>query len=139
MWGVRGAGGFARELGARRARGQPATSGAAARAAVAAAEGPRAGGVTENGDPEGEEARRTDPGGEGTQRRLDPDLAARAAARRAARRPPPPPVDTRRYQRIIGLLGLALVIVISISFLTTHGPGTAGTPPSNKLHYFSAH
>ncbi|HEY2160718.1 MAG TPA: redoxin family protein [Solirubrobacteraceae bacterium] len=47
-------------------------------------------------------------------------------------------IDTRRYQRIIGLLGLAVVIVISISFLTTHGPGTAGIPAGKKLHYFAA-
>ena len=40
-------------------------------------------------------------------RRLDPDLAAQAAARRATRRRPPPVVDTRRYQRMIGLLGIA--------------------------------
>ena len=75
---------------------------------------------------------------EGSQRRLDPDLAARAAARRAERRPPPPVVDTRRYQRVIGLFGLLLVVVISISFLTTHAPGTAGIPAGKKLHYFSA-
>ncbi len=72
------------------------------------------------------------------QRRLDPDLAAKAAARRTARRPPPPVVDTRRYQRMIGLFGLLLVVVISISFLTTHNPGTAGIPAGQKLHYFSA-
>ncbi|HEY2436264.1 MAG TPA: redoxin domain-containing protein [Solirubrobacteraceae bacterium] len=47
-------------------------------------------------------------------------------------------IDTRRYQRMIGLLGLALVIVISISFLTTHGPGTAGIPAGRKLHFFAA-
>jgi peroxiredoxin len=71
-------------------------------------------------------------------RRLDPELAAQAAARRAARRPPAPVVDTRRYQRLIGLFGLLLVVVISISFLTTHGPGTAGIPAGKKLHYFAA-
>lgn len=71
-------------------------------------------------------------------RRLDPELAAQAAARRAARRPPAPVVDTRRYQRMIGLFGLLLVVVISISFLTSHGPGTAGIPAGHKLHYFAA-
>jgi peroxiredoxin len=39
---------------------------------------------------------------------------------------------------VIGLFGLLLVVVISISFLTTHGPGTAGIPAGKKLHYFSA-
>jgi peroxiredoxin len=75
---------------------------------------------------------------EGSPRRLDPDLAAQAAARRAARRPPPPVVDTRRYQRMIGLFGLLLVVIISISFLTSQGPGTAGIPAGKKLHYFAA-
>lgn len=80
----------------------------------------------------------TDPEREGAPRRLDPDLAARAAAERAARRTPPPAIDTRRYQRMIGLLGVALVIIISISFLTTHGAGTAGIPAGKKLHFFAA-
>jgi peroxiredoxin len=71
-------------------------------------------------------------------RRLDPEAAAQAAARRATRRSPQPVVDTRRYQRMIGLFGLLLVVVISISFLTTHGPGTAGIPAGKKLHYFAA-
>ena len=71
-------------------------------------------------------------------RRLDPELAAQAAARRATRRAPPPVVDTRRYQRMIGLFGLLLVVVISISFLTSHGPGTAGIAAGKKLHYFAA-
>jgi peroxiredoxin len=39
---------------------------------------------------------------------------------------------------MIGLFGLLLVVVISISFLTTHNPGTAGIPAGKKLHYFSA-
>jgi peroxiredoxin len=39
---------------------------------------------------------------------------------------------------MIGLLGIALVLIISISFLTTHGPGTAGIPAGKKLHYFAA-
>lgn len=72
-------------------------------------------------------------------RRLDPDRAARAAARRAARRPGPAPVvDTRRYQRIIGLFGLTLVVVISIAFLTSRGRGTAGIPAGDPLRWFAA-
>lgn len=72
-------------------------------------------------------------------RRLDPDRAAQQAARRAARRPPPAPViDTRRYQRMIGLLGLTLVVVISIAFLTSRSAGTAGIPAGQRLHLFAA-
>lgn len=83
----------------------------------------------------------TGPDGEGPpqgpRRRLDPDRAA-TAARRRARRPTPPVIDTRRYQRIIGLFGLALVVVISVSFLTTRGQGTVGIPAGQKLHFFAA-
>jgi peroxiredoxin len=68
--------------------------------------------------------------------RLDPDRAA--AERRAARHPPPQVVDTRRYQRLIGLFGLLLVIVISVSFLTTRGVGTAGVPAGKSLPLFAA-
>ncbi|HLY48339.1 MAG TPA: TlpA disulfide reductase family protein [Solirubrobacteraceae bacterium] len=68
--------------------------------------------------------------------RLDPARAA--AARRALRHPAPQVVDTRRYQRLIGLFGLLLVIVISVSFLTTRGPGTAGVPAGKRLPLFAA-
>jgi hypothetical protein len=71
-------------------------------------------------------------------RRLDPDRAAAAAERRARPAPAPPVVDTRRYQRMIGLIGLLLVVVISVSFLTTHGTGTAGIPAGKRLHFFAA-
>ena len=71
-------------------------------------------------------------------RRLDPDRAARAAAERAARHAPRPVVDTRRYQRLIGLFGLGLVIIISISFLTSRGVGTAGVPAGHQLPLFAA-
>jgi peroxiredoxin len=86
--------------------------------------------------------RRLDPdraasGGE-PRHRLDPDLAAQAAARRGPRRPPPPVIDTRRYQRMIGLVGLTLVVVISIAFLSSHGAGTAGIPAGQHLHFFAA-
>ena len=74
----------------------------------------------------------------GPRHRLDPDRAAAAAARRSTPRAPPPVIDTRRYQRIIGLFGLLVVIVISVSFLTTRGVGTAGIPPGKRLHLFAA-
>lgn len=71
-------------------------------------------------------------------RRLDPEKAARAAAERAARHPAPQVIDTRRYQRLIGLFGLALVIIISVSFLTSRGQGTAGIPAGHRLALFAA-
>jgi Redoxin len=72
----------------------------------------------------------------GAPRRLDPDRAA-AGARRRERRPPPV-IDTRPYQRFIGLLGLVLVVVVSIAFLTSHGAGTAGVPPGQRIDRFAA-
>jgi peroxiredoxin len=70
--------------------------------------------------------------------RLDPDRAAQAAARRAARRPPPPVIDTRRYQRVVGLIGLTLVVVVSVAFLSSHGQGTAGIPAGKRMVLFAA-
>jgi peroxiredoxin len=70
--------------------------------------------------------------------RLDPDRAAAAASRRAARRPAPPVIDTRRYQRVIGLIGLTLVVVISVAFLSSHSQGTAGIPAGQRLSFFAA-
>jgi hypothetical protein len=76
-------------------------------------------------------------------RRLDPDRAARSAAERAARRgraghQSPAPIDTRRYQRMIGLFGLTLVVLIFVSFLLSHGSGTAGIPAHHQMPYFAA-
>ena len=83
-------------------------------------------------------------------RRLDPDRAAAdpAALEPAARGPAAPDLDDpasatrafspRRYQWMIGLLGIALVIAFSISELTAHGPGTAGVPAGKALPAFAA-
>src|SRR5207248_6058996 len=71
-------------------------------------------------------------------RRLDPDRAAAAAPRKEPPPPPAPVIDTRRYQRMIGLFGLLLVIVVAVSFLTTRGVGTAGIPAGKRLVLFSA-
>jgi AhpC/TSA family len=73
----------------------------------------------------------------GSPPRLDPDQAAETA-RRAARHAPPQVVDTRRYQRAIGFFGLLLVIIISVSFLTSRGTGTAGVPAGRQLPLFAA-
>jgi len=70
-------------------------------------------------------------------RRLDPDRAIRST--RTARRPPPRAVvDTRRYQRLIGLFGLLVIVVISVAFITSRRPGTAGIPPGQRLDRFAA-
>lgn len=77
------------------------------------------------------------PGADSTsRRRLDPDRAA--AARRVRTHPIPQVVDTRRYQRIIGLFGLVVVVVVSVAFLTTRGAGTAGVPAGKRLPMFAA-
>lgn len=89
--------------------------------------------MTEEAGPGGDEGPRADPP---PRRRLDPEAAA--ATRRAARHPPPPVIDTRPYQRMIGLFGLLLVVVISIAFLTSRGVGTAGIPAGKRLPMFAA-
>jgi peroxiredoxin len=69
--------------------------------------------------------------------RLDPDRAA-AAARRARRHQPPQVIDTRRYQRVIGIFGVSLVVIVAVSFLLSRGQGTAGVPAGNHLPLFAA-
>jgi peroxiredoxin len=83
------------------------------------------------------------PGGEGGQDaarpprpRLDPDRAA--GARRPTPRLPASPIDTRPYQRVIGGIGLLIVVVVSIAFLTSHRAGTAGIPAGRHLQLFAA-
>jgi AhpC/TSA family len=51
---------------------------------------------------------------------------------------PGPEVDTRRYRWMIGGFGLVLVVAISIYQFATHGVGTTGVPPGQRLHFFSA-
>jgi peroxiredoxin len=69
-------------------------------------------------------------------RRLDPDRAA--ATRRAERPPPPPVVDTRRYQRMIGIFGLAIVAIVAVAFLFSDHSGTPGIPAGKSLPVFAA-
>jgi len=86
------------------------------------------------GEPDGE------PDGEGGwQHALDPDLAAETA-RDAGRhgRAPAPVIDTRRYRWMIGVFGLAIVIVISVVSLLQRGVATTGVPPHQRLLYFAA-
>lgn len=69
-------------------------------------------------------------------RRLDPDRAA--AARRTARHPPPQVVDTRRYQRMIGVFGLTLAAIVAVAFFLSNHPVTAGIPAGKPLQLFAA-
>ncbi|MEO6857420.1 MAG: TlpA disulfide reductase family protein [Solirubrobacteraceae bacterium] len=70
--------------------------------------------------------------------RLDPERA------RSTRRPSSvtlasaSSVDPRRYRWIIGIFGLFLVVVVSVYQFATHGVGTTGVPPGQRLHYFAA-
>jgi peroxiredoxin len=63
--------------------------------------------------------------------------------------PATPPVDAlppttqasayaRRYRSIIGIIGLGLVIVFSVLQFVSHGVGSTGVPPGQRLHFFSA-
>jgi hypothetical protein len=69
--------------------------------------------------------------------RLDPDLAAEIAGRQKPT-PPAPVIDTRRYRWTIGILGLVIVAVISVYQFASHGLGSAGVPPGQRLHFFAA-
>jgi peroxiredoxin len=82
--------------------------------------------------------------------RLDPDAPRRPVAEPPAEQPadgPPPArvgrgpipiVDTRRYRWMIGIFGLLLVLAVSIYQFATHGVGTTGVPPGQRLHFFAA-
>lgn len=39
---------------------------------------------------------------------------------------------------MIGLIGLTLVVVVSVAFLSSHTPGTAGIPAGQSLRFFAA-
>ncbi len=70
-----------------------------------------------------------------------------AAHRRRRRRAPTPDpgrltrpvtVDTRRYRWMLGIFGLALVIVASIYQFATNGVASTGVAPGHRLHWFAA-
>ncbi len=85
--------------------------------------------------------------------RLDPDAVrgpaepeepghdARLAAGGDLTRPaaPAPVIDTRRYQRMIGLIGLALVVALSVYLFVNHrNGGTTGVTAGHRLRWFAA-
>jgi hypothetical protein len=47
-------------------------------------------------------------------------------------------IDTRPYRWAIGIFGLVLVIAFSVYVFASHGLGSAGVPPGQKLHLFVA-
>ena len=73
--------------------------------------------------------------------RLDPDQAiAKQKPQRAERplRSPPPAVNTRRYQWMIGGLGLLLVLIFSVYLYAHNGVTAPGIAGGKRLHYFVA-
>ncbi len=88
-------------------------------------------------EPEGPPAAKPEPEPTARAHRLDPD-AASAQAGASARPLPSPVLDTRRYRWMIGIFGLGLVAAISVYQFATHGVGTTGVPPGQRLHYFAA-
>jgi peroxiredoxin len=61
----------------------------------------------------------------------DPSAPAAASA-------PAPVIDTRRYQRMIGLIGLALVAALSVYLFVNHGSSTTGVTAGHRLRWFAA-
>jgi peroxiredoxin len=68
--------------------------------------------------------------------RLDPLRAAAASGVRPGQ--VKPVIDTRRYQWIIGIVGVTIVIVFSAYLLISHGITTPGVAPGQKMHDFVA-
>jgi peroxiredoxin len=68
-----------------------------------------------------------------------PDAPGPAGGSRPASASVPAPViDTRRYQRMIGLIGLALVAALSVYLLVDHGSSTTGVTAGHRLRWFAA-
>jgi peroxiredoxin len=77
------------------------------------------------------------PGGDELSR-LDPDRAG--VPEGDPRRPvaPGPVIDTRRYQRMIGLIGLVLVAALSVYLFVNHGSSSTGVTAGQRLRWFAA-
>ena len=88
-------------------------------------------------DPDGGEGHGRPAEGAPALQRLDPDLAAPPAAERAPS-PAPPAIDTRRYRWMIGIIGLALVVGISVYQFASHGVGSTGIAAGHPLSDFAA-
>jgi peroxiredoxin len=82
------------------------------------------------GAPADDEPSRLEPDSPGT---ADGDTSLPAAAS-----VPAPVIDTRRYQRMIGLIGLALVAALSVYLFVNHGSSTTGVTAGHRLRWFAA-
>jgi peroxiredoxin len=88
-------------------------------------------------DPTGGEGEGLAAEGAPSLQRLDPDRAAPPAAERPPP-PAPPAIDTRRYRWMIGIIGLALVLGISVYQFASHGVGSTGITAGHPLSDFAA-
>jgi peroxiredoxin len=73
--------------------------------------------------------------------RLDPDAAAPESpdpAPQPAVAPAPPAIDTRRYQWMIGAIGLAVVVAVGVYLFATHGTSSTGVTAGHRLRWFAA-
>jgi peroxiredoxin len=69
---------------------------------------------------------------------LDPERAVEEQRSRSKPELPPPVIDTRPYRWAIGIFGIALVIVLSVVQLASHGIKSTGIAPGSRLFYFAA-
>jgi peroxiredoxin len=97
--------------------------------------------------PTGDELTRLDPdaGGdptspsEGDPTSPGPASAAAPACASAPAPAPAPVIDTRRYQRMIGLIGLTMVAALSVYLFLNHGSSsTTGVTAGHRLRWFAA-
>ena len=86
------------------------------------------------------------PRGDDELSRLDPDAAGPAPVvpggdDQVDRAEPPEPelvIDPRHYQRIVGLVGLAVVIAFSVYLFVNHGSSSTGVTAGHRLRWFAA-
>jgi len=93
--------------------------------------------------PEDDELSRLDPDAAGSPERArlqprQPEPAGGDLRRPSAGPAPTPVIDTRRYQRMIGLIGLALVAALSLYLFVNHGSSTTGVTAGHRLRWFAA-
>jgi peroxiredoxin len=53
-------------------------------------------------------------------------------------RPAPPVIDTRPYRWMIGIIGLAIVVGVSVYQFASHGVGDTGITAGHRLRFFAA-